>query len=219
MSFRLNTEEVAESDRREFVHYALGRTMVPIELHWPDNRRGVKARGVITDLGDLTVCAGQTTAFRVDRTARLARDSMEPSVFVNVQHFGSSIVVQHDREAVDRPGDLVMYDSASPCTLLNETGMTGDFFRIPHSALALPRDMIREACAVNLSAGHPVTALTHDYLRRLAAAPGLSTAPNADFVGGSRLAMPGCGWSTAAGCGGINSPRGPVNTCRRHGTA
>ena len=62
MTFILNTDEVAESDRREFVHYALGMTMVPIELHWPDNRRGVKARGAITDLGGLTVCAGQTTA-------------------------------------------------------------------------------------------------------------------------------------------------------------
>jgi AraC-like DNA-binding protein len=183
MSFRLNTEEVAESDRREFVHQALGQTMVPIELYWPDNHRSVKARGVITDLGDLTLCAGQTTAHRVERTARLARDSMEPSVFVNLQHFGSSIVVQHDREAVGRPGDLVMYDSTSPYTLLNETGMTGDFFRIPHSALALPHDMIRKACAVNLSAGHPLTTLTHDYLRRLAADPGLPTAPNADLVG------------------------------------
>lgn len=183
MTFLLNTDEVAESDRREFVHYALGMTMVPIELHWPDNRRGVKARGAITDLGQLTVCAGQTTALRVERTARLARDSMEPSVFINLQRFGSSIVVQHDREAVGQPGDLVMYDSTSPYTLLNETGMTGDFFRVPHSALALPHDMIREACAVNLSAGHPLATLTHDYLRRLAADPALPTAPNADLVG------------------------------------
>ncbi|MGH3252323.1 MAG: helix-turn-helix domain-containing protein [Trebonia sp.] len=158
-------------------------TMVPIELHWPDNRRGVKARGAITDLGDLTVCAGQTTALRVERTARLARDSMEPSVFINLQRFGSSIVVQHDREAVCQPGDLVMYDSTSPYTLLNETGMTGDFFRVPHSALALPHDMIREACAVNLSPGHPLATLTHDYLRRLAADPALPKAPNADLVG------------------------------------
>jgi hypothetical protein len=82
MSFRLNTQEAAESDRREFVHHALGQTMVPIELYWPDNHRGVNARGVITDLGDLTVCAGQATALRVDRTARLARDSTEPSVKV-----------------------------------------------------------------------------------------------------------------------------------------
>jgi hypothetical protein len=76
-----------------------------------------------------------------------------------------------------------MYDSTAPYTLLNETGMTGDFFRVPHSALALPHDMIREACAVNLSAGRPLCHLTHDYLHRLTADPALPTAPNADLVG------------------------------------
>jgi AraC-like DNA-binding protein len=181
--FILNSTEVDERDRQEFVHTALGMTMVPIDLYWPKLHDGVKARGVITDVGDLTVCTGQTTAYRVERTPRLARDAMEPSIFVNLQHFGSGMVVQHDREAVGHPGDLVMYDSTAPYTLLNETGMTGDFFRIPHSALALPHDMIRDACAVNLSPGHPITSLTHDYLRRLAADPALSRAANADLVG------------------------------------
>ena len=183
MHFVLNTAEVDEPDRADFVHEALGMTLVPIELRWPERRHGVSARGVITDLGDVTICSGETTAWRVERTAKLARDAMEPSVFVNLQRFGSSVVVQHGREAVGRPGDLVMYDATSPYTLLNETGVTGDFFRIPHSALALPHDLIRDACAVNLSPGQPITALTNDYLRRLAADPALFTAPNADLVG------------------------------------
>ncbi|MFJ8786936.1 helix-turn-helix domain-containing protein [Streptomyces sp. NPDC102476] len=183
MPFILNTDEVEERDRAEFVHEALGATMVPIELHWPGRRRSVAAHGVVTDLGDLTVCSGRTTALRVERTATLARDVMEPSVFINTQLFGASMVVQHDREAVLRPGELVMYDSASPYTLLNDTGMTGHFFRVPHSALAMPHDMIRAACAVTLGPGHPVASLTHDYLRRLAADPALTTTVNADLVG------------------------------------
>ncbi|MEU9380168.1 hypothetical protein AB0D38_03805 [Streptomyces sp. NPDC048279] len=103
----LNTYEVEERDRAEFVHEALGATMVPIELHWPGHRGSVAAHGVATDLGDLTVCSGRTTA--------LARDSMEPSIFINVQFSGSSMVVQHGREAVLRPGELVMYESTSHC--------------------------------------------------------------------------------------------------------
>jgi AraC-like DNA-binding protein len=77
----------------------------------------------------------------------------------------------------------VIYDSTAPYTLLNETGMTGEFFRIPHSALAMPHNMIREACAVSLSPGHPLTSLTNDYLRRLAADPEILTVPNGDLVG------------------------------------
>jgi AraC-like DNA-binding protein len=183
MHFVLDTTEVDERDRPDYVHEALGSTLVPIELHWPEERSGVQARGVITDLGDLTICSGQTTAHRVERTPRLARDCLEPSVFVNLQRFGSSVLVQHGREAVARPGDLVMYDATSPYTLINETGVTGDFFRIPHAALALSHDKIRAACAVNLSPGHPITSLTNDYLRRLAGDPALFAAPHADLVG------------------------------------
>src|SRR5271170_6644658 len=182
MSFVLNTDAVDERDRAEFVHEALAATLVPIELHWLERPRGVAAYGVITELGDLTVCSGRTSAFRVKHTPALARDTLEPSIFVNVQLSGSSVVVQGDREAVLQPGGLVIYDSTVPYTLLNDTGMTGEFFRIPHSALALPHDMIREACAVSLSPGHPLTSLTNDYLRRLAADPALFTVPNADLV-------------------------------------
>ncbi|MEU9380162.1 helix-turn-helix domain-containing protein [Streptomyces sp. NPDC048279] len=183
MPYILNTDEVDERERAEFVHEALGSTMVPIELHWPGHHRSVDARGIITDLGDLTVCSGRTTALRVERTPALARDSTEPSIFINVQRSGSSIVVQHDQEAVLQPGELVMYDSTSPYTLLNDMGMSGYFFRIPHSALGIPHDMIRTACAVVLRPGHPVTSLAHDYLSRLAADPALTTAVNADFIG------------------------------------
>ncbi|MFZ0714423.1 MAG: hypothetical protein WAN02_09505, partial [Mycobacterium sp.] len=61
--------------------------------------------------------------------------------------------------------------------------MTGEFFRIPHSALAMPHHMIRKACAVSLSPGHPLTSLTNDYLRRLAADPEVLTTPGADLIG------------------------------------
>ncbi len=183
MPFVLNTSVVDEVDRAEFVHEALAMTMVPIELHWPHERPGVIAHGVITELGDLTVCSGRTSAVRVERTPALARDALKPSIFVNVQLTGSSMVVQGDREAVLHPGDLVIYDSTAPYTLLNDTGMTGEFFRIPHSALAMPHDMIRKACAVSLSPGHPLTSLTNDYLRRLAADREILTAPDGDLVG------------------------------------
>lgn len=182
MTFVLDTSVVDEVDRAEFVHEALAATMVPVELHWPAQHHHVAAHGVITDLGDLTICTGRTTAQRVERTPALSRDAMEPSIFVNVQVRGSSMVVQDDREAVAHPGDLVIYDSTAPYTLLNDTGMSGVFFRIPHSALALPHNMIRSACAVPLSPGHPVTSLTNDYLRRLSADPALFTAANADLV-------------------------------------
>ena len=182
MSFILNTSVVDEGDRAEFVHEALAQTMVPVELHWPRQPRAVNVRAIITDVGGLRVCPGRTSALRIERTPKLARDDLEPSIFLNVQLSGSSMVVQGDREAVLHPGELVIYDSTAPYTVLDNTGVKGEFFRIPHAALAMPHNMIRNACAVSLSPGHPLTSLTNDYLRRLVADPALWTAPNSDLV-------------------------------------
>lgn len=183
MSFVLDSGAVDEVDRAEFVHEALGTTLVPIELHWPRRRQAVAAQGVISDLGDLTICTGRTSALRVKRTPPLARDDMEPSVFVHVQVTGSTIVVQRSREVTLHPGELVIYDCTEPYTLLSGQGVSGEFFRIPHAALALPHDMIRQTSAMSLSPGHPLTSLTHDFLRRLAADPALLAAPQAELVG------------------------------------
>lgn len=179
----LNTDDVDPSDRADYFREALDTTMVSVECHWHDNDLAATAHGVITALGDLTVCCGQTTAVRVERTPALARDAREPSVFINLQLSGSSMVVQGGREAVLRPGGLVMYDSTAPYTLLNAEGMSGEFFQIPHAALALPHDAIRRACAESLSPGHPLTTLTYEYLRRLAAHTSRLASSHNDHVG------------------------------------
>jgi AraC-binding-like domain len=159
MSLVLDTSAVEEVARAQFVHEALAMTMVPVELHWPRPPRGVAAHGVITELGDLTVCSIQTCAFKVERTPALARDARVPSIFVNVQLTGSSMVIQGDREAVLHPGELVIYDSTAPYTQLNDTGMSGVFFRISHAALALTAESGAYSRTRDLS---PQPRLRHD---------------------------------------------------------
>lgn len=182
-SFIFDAEEIDTKDRAEFVRHVLASKMVPIELHWPDRHSAITARGIIADLGDLTLCSGYTSSYRVKRTPALARDSTEPCIIVNVQVTGTSIVAQEGRQAVSRHGDLVIHDSTAPYEFCNGSGISGDFFRIPHSALALPPDLIRQACAVALSPGHPITSLTFEYLRRLASDRKLVGGSYADLVG------------------------------------
>jgi AraC-like DNA-binding protein len=179
----LDTDPVDPVERSEYMHWAMGVAMVSVEWHWVEDGPGATAHGLVTPLGDLTVCVGETTANRVERTPALARDGVEPTVFVNLQLAGTAMVVQEDREAVLHPGAMAMYDSSAPYTLLNEQGMGGEFFQIPHSALALPTELIREACAVPLIPQHPLATLTFDYLRRLASDPSLFTAVNGDLAG------------------------------------
>jgi AraC-like DNA-binding protein len=92
-------------------------------------------------------------------------------VFLGLQRSGSSIVVQHGREAVLRPGDFAIYDTASPYSLLFADGIDATFFRIPRAALALPDAAVRDTSAVTIGAGHPLAGLTSQYLARLADDP------------------------------------------------
>jgi AraC-like DNA-binding protein len=183
MTFTVNSNEVAEGDRAEWVHEIFASRIVPVEITWPQHRRGVSAQGAVSPLGgDLMVCLGRTSALKLERTLTLARDAMQPCIFTLVQLTGSRLVVQDGREAVLQPGDVAIYDSTAPYSLLSDSGVSGAFFRIPHDALAMPHNMIRKACAISLSPGHPVTSLTSDYIRRLATDPELSTSANAGLI-------------------------------------
>ncbi|MEN4479759.1 helix-turn-helix domain-containing protein [Mycolicibacterium cosmeticum] len=177
----LDTDSVDPLDRAEYVHEAMRATMVSVEWQWLDDAPAV-AHGLISRLGDLTVCSGNTSARRVERTPALSRDGAEPTVFVNLQIAGTSAVVQGGREATLRPGAMAMYDSSAPYTLLSNEGMAGEFFQIAHSALALPTDVIRRACAAPLAPQHPLTSLTFEHLRRLTSDPRLFTTPRADLA-------------------------------------
>ena len=129
------------------------------------------------------MCSVRSNATKVERTPRLARDELPPCIFLGVQLAGSSLIVQGDREAVLRPGDLAFSDSTAPYTLLDGEGIRQHFFRIPMASLALPYDAIRQLSAVTLSPGHPVADLAATYFRRLGSRPDIFDQPGAHAVG------------------------------------
>ncbi|HEU4946386.1 MAG TPA: helix-turn-helix domain-containing protein, partial [Kribbella sp.] len=102
-----------------------------------------------------------------ERTPRLAHDDLAPSLMLGLQVSGSSLVVQDGREAVVRPGDLVVYSSTSQYTLVDAEGYRQHQLRMPLESLALPRDVVRQVTATRLSPGHPVADLATVYFQRL----------------------------------------------------
>ena len=183
MTLRLDVGSFPVRDRAEVVREAIAGTIVRVEISFPTDGRPVDARGVISDVGRLTVCSIRSNATVVERTPRLSRDDLEPSIFLGLQREGSALVVQRGRETVLRPGDLVVYDSTAPYTLVDGDGIRQHFFRVPLSRLALPHDTIRDVTATKLSPGHPVAELAATYLGRLASRPALFDAPGAEAVG------------------------------------
>jgi AraC-like DNA-binding protein len=176
-----DSRDVPVADRADAVHETVANTFVHVEIDFAVDGPAA-ARGAITDVGPSRICSPATNALTAERTPKLARDALPPSIFVGLQMAGSSVVSQAGRQATLRPGDLVIYDSTMPYVLSDGDGVRQHKFRIPLDALALPADVIRQVLAVALSPGHPVVDLAATYLQRLASRTDLSGGPNADAV-------------------------------------
>ena len=182
MTCILDTSQFPAADRADAVRETLARVVVHVDIDFPEPA-GLVGHAAITNVGELQVCSVRSNATRVERTPRLARDELPPSIFLGVQLAGSSLIVQGDREAVLQPGDLAFSDSTAPYTLLDGEGIRQHFFRIPMASLALPYDAIRQLSAVTLSPGHPVADLAATYFRRLGSRPDIFDQPGAAAVG------------------------------------
>ena len=181
MTIILDSRQIPPADRATAVREIIGQTIVPVEIDFPAQAEPI-VRGAITDLGSLRVCSIRSNATKAERTETLARDAMQPSVFLGLQMSGSSLVVQNEREAVLCPGDLVLYESTEPYTLVDTNGIQQVQIRIPTAMLALPSDVLRMISAVKLSPGHPVADLAGTYFRRMAARPDMISQPGAAAV-------------------------------------
>jgi AraC-like DNA-binding protein len=86
---------------------------------------------------------------------------------LGLQISGSSLVVQDGREATVRPGDLVLYRSTAPYTIIDGDGYRQHQLRIPQHELAIPSEVLQMVTATRLSPGHPVSDLASAYFQRL----------------------------------------------------
>jgi AraC-like DNA-binding protein len=164
----VDSRTIPAAGRTEAVH-AMAKTIVPVNLDFP--RSGPLVRGTVTDLGDLLITSIQSNAERVERTPALARDESSPSLMLGLQMTATSLLIQDGREAVVRPGDVVLYRSTSPYTLIDVDGYRQHQIRMPLKSLALPRDVLHLVTATRLSPGHPVADLASVYFQRLTARP------------------------------------------------
>jgi AraC-like DNA-binding protein len=169
----LDTFALAPRERADAIRDLVWESVVRVDIdhHVPADDMSVAL--ALGACGDVGVCATRATATTVRRTPRLAREDTEPMVFVSLQRSGTSIVIQHGREAVLGAGDFAVYETTSPYSLLFDDGIDATFFRIPRAALALPDHAVRDVAAVRVSSGNPLAGLTSQYLAKLAGDPAI----------------------------------------------
>jgi AraC-like DNA-binding protein len=178
----LDARQFPANERAELIRELIWSSVVRVEIQHQPQADDISAVGRITDIGALNICSIRSNATTVERTARLAHNPVDEYLFLGLQLSGSSVVVQGGREAVLEPGDLAVYDTRRPYTLLNEGGIHQHFFRIPMGLLELPGRVVESLTAVRFDGRRPLARVTGGYLGNLASTGNRLTAQEAEQV-------------------------------------
>jgi len=155
-------------DRQDALQQTIRDHVVDVHLALPSRPEDVSAQVALSMTGRLQVCSVRAMPTVVTRTPRQASQDSAPSLFATLQMQGTSMMVQHGREAVLQTGDLAVYATTEPYTLIFDQGVRNHFFRVPTADLGLSARTIRAVSARRLSHHDPVVRLTSDFMRGLA---------------------------------------------------
>ncbi|RKR92220.1 AraC-like DNA-binding protein [Micromonospora pisi] len=179
----ISTTGLPPRHRAEAVRSLVWESVVRVEIEHHEPPEGITVDLRLGSLASVGVCAVRATSTTVRRTERLARRDDDPPVFLGLQMSGTSIVVQDGREALLRPGNFALYDTAAAYSLLFRDGMDAVFFRIPRAALGVSARQLQDATAVTFGSDSAVAELTSAYLIRLAVTEALSYGPYGVLMG------------------------------------
>jgi AraC-like DNA-binding protein len=145
-----------------------------------DGFRGQLRRRVLDRVSIVEVTA---TSHEVHRTPALIARSGERYFKLNLQLEGTGLLIQDNREALLRPGDLAIYDTGRPYTLAFEEQTRMMVVMFPCAALSLPTDYVGQLSAVTLAGSTGLTGIVGQFIRQLSENLEVLSGPS-----GSRLA-------------------------------
>lgn len=178
-----NTADEAARDRMAFWLETVCEQILPVKI---DPRHDAKPRAAMATnrLGALRLRRIVGGNHVYERTEREVRQGDPDTVQIGMPRGGGSILVQDGREAVLAPGDMVIYDSARPFTLVMEERFNWQVMLLPKSKLRRSEAELRNLTAVPMRGGAGMTRIVHDFLSRLAAdAEALEGDPTSEAIG------------------------------------
>lgn len=178
---RVDSAHLPLNERAAFVKETLRSNVLPLEVRHHDT--DVAFALMRTDFGDVSLqsMSSSDTTFR--RTATHARDDAPPTVYLALKQCGTSRVSQDGRNAVLRPGDLVLTRSTGPGTI-DMSGESADHhLLIPAGQLALPERTLTQVTATRLGPDRPLARIVAAHMRQLAASRTLRPVEATALVG------------------------------------
>lgn len=174
------TSSVASS----FDHWKhlVAESFVPLAAQTADVD-GFRGRMRSRVLDRMSIVEVTATSHEVHRTPALIARAHERYFKLNLQLEGTGLLVQDNREAVLRPGDLAIYDTSRPYTLTFEEQARMMVVMFPCDALSLPADYVGQLAAVRMAGSTGLSGIVGQFIRQLSENLDVLSGPS-----GSRLA-------------------------------
>jgi AraC-like DNA-binding protein len=135
MTVSFSTATVDQRSQLTYWREVVCATFVRLDVLPPERATaGFRARVSAESLGGMRVATVTSQPHAVFRSPHMIRTAPDDDVFVNLAVRGRTVVAQDGREAVLRPGDFTVYDSARTCLI-----SCPDPFRLV--VLKVPRDL------------------------------------------------------------------------------
>jgi len=144
-------EPVRTAQADTFAHWRtlVSDSFVPLDVRSEAEEFSGTLRARVLD--ELSIVEVTATGHQVLRTPALIARSERQYFKLNLQLSGHGILVQDNREATLRPGDIAVYDTNRPYTLAFEQDFRTLVLMFPHDALDLPVDSVAQLTAVRMA--------------------------------------------------------------------
>jgi AraC-like DNA-binding protein len=178
------SQELTSSIAASFDHWKhlVAESFVPLAARTADVEgfRGQMRSRVLDRMSIVEVTA---TSHEVHRTPALIAQAGERYFKLNLQLEGTGLLIQDNREALLRPGDLAIYDTNRPYTLTFEEEARMMVMMFPCDALSLPADYVGQLAAVRMAGSAGLSGMVGQFIRQLSENLEVLSGPS-----GSRLA-------------------------------
>jgi AraC-like DNA-binding protein len=178
------SQELTSSVAVSFDHWKhlVAESFVPLAARTADVEgfRGQMRSRVLDRMSVVEVTA---TSHEVHRTPALIAQAGERYFKLNLQLEGTGLLIQDNREALLRPGDLAIYATDRPYTLAFEEEARMMVVMFPCDALSLPSDYVGQLAAVRMAGSAGLSGIVGQFIRQLSENLEVLSGPS-----GSRLA-------------------------------
>jgi AraC-like DNA-binding protein len=178
------SQELTSSVAVSFDHWKhlVAESFVPLAARTADVE-GFRGRMRSRVLDRMSVVEVTATSHEVHRTPALIAQAGERYFKLNLQLEGTGLLIQDNREALLRPGDLAIYATDRPYTLAFEEEARMMVVMFPCDALSLPSDYVGQLAAVRMAGGAGLSGIVGQFIRQLSENLEVLSGPS-----GSRLA-------------------------------